>query len=83
MATRNVTGLEDDIPDIVDTMKKRTFAELGILGRRTKGSGSKQIDSNLVYIWSGIDTYADYGVGFIVDEQHSLAPVEIIPINLR
>ena len=28
-------------------------------------------------------TYADPGVGFIVDEQHSQAIVEIRPINLR
>ena len=56
---------------------------LGISESRTKGSGSKQIDSNFVYTWSGRDTHADRGVGFIVDEQHSQAIVEIRPINLR
>ena len=64
-------------------MKKRTFAELGISDSRTKGSGSTQIDSNFVYTWSGRDTHADHGVGFMVDEQHSQAIVEIIPMNLR
>ena len=29
--------------------------------------------------WSGRDTRADHGVGFIVDEHHSQAIVEIIP----
>ena len=43
----------------------------------------KKIDSNFVYTWSGRDTHADHGVGFIVDEQHSQAIVEIRPINLR
>ena len=56
---------------------------LGISESRTKGSGSKQIDSNFVYTWSGRDTHADHGVGLIVDEQHSQAIVEIRPINLR
>ena len=36
-----------------------------------------------MYTWSGRDTRADHGVGFIVDEQHSQAIVEIKPINLR
>ena len=36
-----------------------------------------------MYTWSGRDTPADHGVGFIVDEQHSQAIVEIRPINLR
>ena len=36
-----------------------------------------------MYTWSGRDTHADHGVGFIVDEQHSQAIVEIRPINLR
>ena len=83
MATWNVTGLGDHIPEIVEIMKKRKIAVLGISDSRTKGSGSKQIDSNFVYTWSGRDTHADHGVGFIVDEQHSQAIVEIRPINLR
>ncbi len=76
-------GLGDHIPEIVEIMKKRTIAVLGISDSRTKGSGSKQIDSNFVYTWSGRDTHADHGVGFIVDEQHSQAIVEIRPINLK
>ena len=64
-------------------MKKRTIAVLGMSYSRTKGSGSKQIDSNCVYTWSGRDKHADHGVGFIVDEQHSQAIVEIRPILLR
>ena len=32
--------------------------------------------------WRGRDTHADHGIGFIVDEQHSQAIVEIRPINL-
>ena len=44
---------------------------LGISDSRTKGSGSKQIERNFVYTWSGRDTHADNGVGFMVDEQHS------------
>ena len=36
-----------------------------------------------MYTWSGRDTHADHGVGFIVDKQHSEAIVEIRPINLR
>ena len=36
-----------------------------------------------MYTWSGRDTHADHGVGFIVDEQHSQAIVEIRPTNLR
>ena len=83
MATRNVTGLVDHIPEIVEIMKKRKIAVLRISDSRTKGFGSKQIDSNFVYTWSGRDTHADHGVGFIVDEQHSQAIVEIRPINLR
>ena len=81
--TWNVTGLGDHIPEIVEIMKKRKIAVLGISDSRTKGSGSKQIDINFVYTWSGRDTHADHGVGFIVDEQHSQAIVEIRPINLR
>ena len=46
MATWNVTGLEENIPEIVDIMKKRKIAVLGISDSRTKGSGSKQIDNN-------------------------------------
>ena len=68
---------------MVEIMKKRKIAVLGISERRTKGSGSKQINSNFVYTWSGRDTHADHGVGFIVDEQHSQTIVEIRPINLR
>ncbi len=83
MATWNVTGLGDHIPEIVEIMKKRKIAVLGVSDSRTKGSGSKQIDSKFVYTWSGRDTHADHGVGFIVDEQHSQAIVEIRPINLR
>ena len=81
MATWNVTG--DHIPEIVEIRKKRKIAVLGISDSRTKGSGSKHIDSNCVYTWSGRDTHADHGAGFIVDEQHSQAIVEIRPINLR
>ena len=83
MATWNGTGLGDHIPEIVEITKKRKIAVLGISDSRTKGSGSKQIDSNFVYTWSGRDTHADHEVGFIVDEQHSQAIVEIRPINLR
>ena len=83
MATWNVTGLGDHIPEIVEIMKKRKIAVLGISDSRMKGSGSKQIDSNFLYTWSGRDTHADHEVGFIVDEQHSQAIVEIRPINLR
>ena len=56
---------------------------LGMSDSRTKWSGSKQNDSNFVYKWSGRDTHADHGVGFIVDEQHSQSIVEIIPIKRR
>ena len=77
MATWNVIGLGDHIPEIVEIMKKRKIAVLGISDSRTKGSGSKQIDSNFVYTWSGRDTRADHGVGFIVDEQHRQAIVEM------
>ena len=66
MATWNVTGLGDHIPEIVEIMKKRKIAVLGMSDSRTKGSGSKQIDSNFVYTWSGRDTHADHGIGFIV-----------------
>ena len=83
MATWNVTGLGDHILEIVEIMKKRKIAVLGISDRRTKWSGSKQIDSNFVYTWSGRDTHADHGVDIIVDEQHIQAIVEIRPINLR
>ena len=83
MSTWNVTGLGDHIPEIDDIMKKRKISALGISESRTKGSGSKQIDSNFVYTWSGRDTHADNGVDFIVDELHSQAIVEIRPINLR
>ena len=83
MATWNVTGLGDHIPEIVEIMKKMKIAVLGISDSSTKGSGSIQIDSNFVYTWSGRDTHADHGVGFIVDEQHSQAIMEIRPINLR
>ena len=76
-------GLGDHIPEIVEIMKKRKIAVLGISDSRTKGFGSKQINSNFVYTWSGRDTHADHVVGFIVDEQHSQAIVEIRPINLR
>ena len=82
MATWNVTGLGDRIPEIVEIIKRK-IAVLGISDSRTKGSGSKQIDSNFVYTWSGRDTHAGHGVGFIVDEQHSQTIVEIRPINLR
>ena len=82
MATWNVTGLGDHIPEIVEIMKNRKIAVLGISDSRKKGSGSKQIDSNFVYTWSGRYTNADHGVCFIVDEQHSQAIVEIIQINL-
>ncbi len=68
MATWNVPGLGDHIPEIVEIMKKRKIAVLGISDSRTKGSGSKQIDSNFVYTWRGRDTHADHGVGFVVDE---------------
>ena len=47
MATWNVTGLGDHIPEIVEIMKKRKIAVLGISDSRTKGSGSKQIDTTL------------------------------------
>ncbi len=77
MATWNVIGLGDHIPEIVEIMKKRKIAVLGISDSRTKGSGSKQIDSNFVYTWSGRDTRADHGVGFIVDEQHRQAIMEM------
>ena len=83
MATWNVTGLGDHIPEIVEIMKKRKIAVLGISDSKTKGSGSKQIDINFVYTWSERGTHADNGSGFILDEQHSQAIVEIIPINLR
>ena len=62
MVTWNVTGLGDHILEIVETMKKRKSAVLRISHSRTKGSGSKQIDSNFVYTWSGRDTHADHGV---------------------
>ena len=75
MTTWNVTGLGDHIPEIVETMKKKKIAVLGSSDGRTKGSGSKQIDSNCVYTWSGRGTLADHGVGFKVDEQHSQAIV--------
>ena len=78
----NVTGLGDHIPEIVEIMKKRKIAVLGMSDSRTKGSRSKQIDSNFVYTWSGRDTHSDHGVGFIVDEEHSQAIVEIRPINI-
>ena len=52
-------------------MKKRTIAVLGISDSRTKGSGSKQIDNNFVYTWSGRDIHADHVIGFIVYEQCS------------
>ncbi len=47
MATWNVTG--DHIPEIVEIRKKRKIAVLGISDSRTKGFGSKDIDSNFVY----------------------------------
>ena len=53
MATWNVTGLGDHISDIVEIMKKRKISVLGISNSRTKGSGSKHIDSKFVYTWSG------------------------------
>ena len=56
---------------------------LVISDSRTKGPGSTQIDNNSVYTWNGRDTHANRRVGFIVDEQHSQAVVEIRPINLR
>ena len=49
MAMWNVTGLGDHIPEIVEIMKKRKIAVLGIWDSRMKGSGSKHIDSNFVY----------------------------------
>ena len=61
MATWNVTGLGDHIPEIVDIMKKRKIAVLGISDSIRKRSGSTQIDSNFVYTWSGRDTHADHG----------------------
>ena len=57
MATWNVTGLGDHIPEIVEIMKKRKIAVLGISDSRTKGSGSKQIDSNFVYTWSWLHSW--------------------------
>ena len=52
MATWNVTGLGDHIPEIVVITEKMTIAVLGISDSRTKGSGSTQ------YTWSGRDTHA-------------------------
>ena len=83
MATWNVTGLGDHVPEIVEIMKKRKISVLGISDSRTKGSGSKHADSNFVCTWSGRDTHADHGVGFIDDEQHGQTIVEIRQINLR
>ena len=77
MATWNVTGLGDHIPEIVEIMKKRKIAVLGISDSRTKGLVAT------LCIHGVEDTHADHGVGVIVDEQHSQATVEIRPINLR
>ena len=60
----------------MEITKKMQIAVLGISDIRTKGSGSRQIDSNFVYTLSGRDTNADHGVGVIVDEQHSQAIVD-------
>ena len=49
----------------------------------TKWSGSKSIDNKFVYTCSGRNPHADHGVGFIVDDKHSQAIVEIRPMHLR
>ena len=47
MATWNVTGLGDHIPEIVEIMKKRKIAVLGISDSRSKGSGSNRLTETL------------------------------------
>ena len=56
---------------------------LGISDNITKWSGSKSIDNKFVYTCIGRNPHADHGVGFIVDDKHSQAIVEIRPMHLR
>ena len=64
-STRNVCGIRDKEPEIIDFMKKWKITVMGISDCRLKGRGTKLIHEDYVLTWSGVDmtTRATQGIG--------------------
>ena len=60
--------MKDKEPEIVAFMEKKKISIMGLADTRKKGTGTKQIDSNFVLIWSGVkeEQRAVHGVSFIL-----------------
>ena len=73
-------------PEIVEFMTQSKISILGITDIRKKGTGTREIDSNFVLIWSGVskEQRAEHGVGFIIhpDKAKELVSMEFISERL-
>ena len=78
--------MTDKEPEIVEFMTQRKISILGIADTRRRGTGTKEIDSNFVLIWSGVskEQRAAHGVGFIIhpDKAKDLVSTEYISERL-
>ncbi|CAH1245884.1 Hypp7596 [Branchiostoma lanceolatum] len=68
IGTWNVCGLRDKEPEIVDFMNKRRITVMGLADCRRSGKGCKEIHSNYVLIWNGVEQRQrpKHGVAFIL-----------------
>ena len=86
VGTWNICGMSDKEPEIVEFMTQRKISIMGLADTRKKGTGTKQIDSNFVLIWSGVrkDQRGVHGVGFIVhpDKAKDILNIEYISERL-
>lgn len=56
-------------PELVEFMIQCGISVLGITDIRRKGTGTKEIDSDFIFMWCGVngEQRAAHGVGFIIN----------------